>query len=116
MQLEVGGDLLEAMKLFAAAVRVDPQPRYLRRAATCALSAGQPSIGAHYAKKAFELRPNDASVCACARDRRFRATGRLDRRRGVLVMAMALKSENDVLTSELRHDLAEVRAALKPGQ
>ena len=27
----------------------------------------------------------------------------------VLVMAMALKSENDVLTAELRSDLAEVR-------
>jgi hypothetical protein len=30
----------------------------------------------------------------------------------VLIMAMALKSENDVLTAELRHDLAEVRRLL----
>ena len=38
--LEVGGDALGAMKLFAAAVRIDPQTRYLRRAASCALAAG----------------------------------------------------------------------------
>jgi hypothetical protein len=35
-QLEVGGDAMGAMKLFAAAVRVDAQLRYLRRAASCA--------------------------------------------------------------------------------
>jgi tetratricopeptide (TPR) repeat protein len=110
-QLEVGGDHLDAMKLFAAAVRVDPQPRYLRRAASCALAAKQPRSAVEYAKKAHSLAPTDPSsarLLAAA----FRAAGKLSDAEEVLVMAMALKSENDVLTSELRHDLAEVRRLL----
>jgi len=110
-QLEVGGDHLDAMKLFAAAVRVDPQPRYLRRAASCALAAQQPKTAVEYAKKAHSLAPNDPSsarLLAAA----FRAAGKLFDAEEVLVMAMALKSENDVLTSELRHDLADVRRLL----
>jgi len=110
-QLEVGGDHLDAMKLFAAAVRVDPQARYLRRAASCALAAAQPRSAVEYAKKAHSLAPNDPSsarLLAAA----FRAAGKLSDAEEVLVMAMALKSENDVLTSELRHDLADVRRLL----
>lgn len=110
-QLEVGGDHLDAMKLFAAAVRVDPQPRYLRRAASCALAAGQPRSAVEYAKKAHSLAPADPSsarLLAAA----FRSAGKLADAEEVLVMAMALKSENDSLTSELRHDLAEVRRLL----
>jgi hypothetical protein len=110
-QLEVTGEHLEAMKLFAAAVRVDPQPRYFRRAASCALAAGQPKTAVEYAKKAHSLAPNDPSsarLLAAA----FRAAGKLADAEEVLVMAMALKSENDVLTAELRHDLAEVRRLL----
>ena len=113
-QLEVGGDHLGAMKLFAAAVRVDAQPRYLRRAASCALAAGQPKTAVEYAKKAHSLAPSDPSsarLLAAA----FRAAGKLSDAEEVLVMAMALKSENDVLTSELRHDLAEVRRLLAHG-
>jgi Flp pilus assembly protein TadD len=99
------------MKLFAAAVRVDPQPRYLRRAASCALAAKQPRSAVEYAKKAHSLAPTDPSsarLLAAA----FRAAGKLSDAEEVLVMAMALKSENDVLASELRHDLAEVRRLL----
>jgi DnaJ-like protein len=110
-QLEVGGDHLDAMKLFAAAVRVDPQPRSLRRAASCALAAKQPRSAVEYAKKAHSLAPTDPSsarLLAAA----FRAAGKLSDAEEVLVMAMALKSENDILTSELRHDLAEVRRLL----
>jgi DnaJ domain len=110
-QLEVGGDALAAMKLFAAAVRVDPQIRYLRRAASCALAAEQPRSAVEYAKKAHTLAPNDPSsarLLAAA----FRAAGKLSDAEEVLVMAMALKSENDVLTAELRNDLAEVRRLL----
>jgi tetratricopeptide (TPR) repeat protein len=110
-QLEVGGDHLDAMKLFAAAVRVDSQPRYLRRAASCALAAGQPRSAVEYAKKAHSLAPADPSsarLLAAA----FRSAGKLSDAEEVLVMAMALKSENDTLTSELRHDLAEVRRLL----
>ena len=106
--LEVSGDALGAMKLFAAAVRIDPQTRYLRRAARCALAAGQPKSAVEYAKKAQTQAPDDPSsarLLAAA----FRAAGKLADAEEVLVMAMALKSENDVLTAELRNDLAEVR-------
>jgi tetratricopeptide (TPR) repeat protein len=109
--LEVSGDHLDAMKLFAAAVRVDSQPRYLRRAASCALAAGQPKSAVEYAKKAHSLAPTDPSsarLLAAA----FRSAGKLSDAEEVLVMAMALKSENDILTSELRNDLAEVRRLL----
>jgi len=110
-QLEVSGQALEAMKLFAAAVRMDPQTRYLRRATSCALAAGQPKTAVEYAKKAHGQAPNDASsarLLAAA----FRAAGKLSDAEEVLVMAMAIKSENDVLTNELRNDLAEVRRLL----
>jgi hypothetical protein len=110
-QLEVGGDALGAMKLFAAAVRMDPQARYLRRATSCALAAGQPRSAVEYAKKAHALAPNDVSsarLLAAA----FRAAGKLSDAEEVLVMAMAMKSENDVLTNELRNDLADLRRIL----
>ncbi len=110
-QLEIGGEPLEAMKLFAAAVRMDPQARYLRRAASCALAADQPRTAVEYAKKAHTLAPNDPSAARLLATS-FRAAGKLADAEEVLVIAMALKSENDVLTAELRNDLAEVRRLL----
>jgi hypothetical protein len=109
--LEVSGDALGAMKLFSAAVRIDAATKYLRRAASCALAAGQPRSAVEYAKKAQTQSPDDPSsarLLAAA----FRACGKLADAEEVLVMAMALKSENDVLTAELRNDLAEVRRLL----
>ncbi|MBA3462629.1 MAG: DnaJ domain-containing protein [Deltaproteobacteria bacterium] len=110
-QLEVGGDALNAMKLFAACVRMDPQIKYLRRATSCALAAGQPRTAVEYAQKAYLLAPNDVSSARLLATA-FRHAGKLSEAEEVLVMAMALKSENDVLTAELRHDLAEVRRML----
>lgn len=110
-QLEISGEHLEAMKLFAAAVRVDPQPRFLRRAASCAVASGQPRSAMEYAKKAHSLAPSDPSAARLLATA-FRAAGRLSDAEEVLVMAMALKSENDVLAAELRNDLAEVRRQL----
>jgi hypothetical protein len=110
-QLEVGGEPLEAMKLFAAAVRMDTQARYLRRAASCALAASQPRTAVEYAKKAHTLAPNDPSSARLLASA-FRAAGKLVDAEEVLVIAMAIKSENDVLTAELRNDLAEVRRLL----
>jgi tetratricopeptide (TPR) repeat protein len=113
--LEVSGDALGAMKLFAAAVRIDPHTRYLRRAASCALAAGQPKTAVEYAKKAQTQSPDDPSsarLLAAA----FRAVGKLADAEEVLVMAMALKNENDVLTAELRNDLAEVRRQIKAAE
>jgi len=109
--LEVGGDALDAMKLFAAAVRIDPQTRYLRRAASCALAAEQPKSALEYAKKAQIQAPNDPSAARLLAFA-FKAAGKLADAEEVLVMAMAIKSENDVLTAELRNDLAEVRRLL----
>ncbi|HUS29598.1 MAG TPA: DnaJ domain-containing protein [Kofleriaceae bacterium] len=106
--LEVQGDALGAMKLFAAVVRIDGQTRYLRRAASCALAAGQPKTALEYAKKAQTQAPQDPSSARLLAQA-FRAAGKLGDAEEVLVMAMALKSENDVLTAELRSDLAEVR-------
>lgn len=110
-QLEIAGSHLDAMKLFAAAVRVDPQPRFFRRAASCALAAGQPRSAVEYAKKAHSLAPADPSAARLLAAA-FRAAGKLSDAEEVLVMAMALKNENDVLTAELRNDLAEVRRLL----
>jgi len=110
-QLEVGGDALGAMKLFAAAVRVDPQTRYLRRATSCALAANQPRSAVEYAKKAHAQAPNDVSSARLLAAS-FRAAGKLSDAEDVLVMAMAMKNENDALTNELRNDLADLRRAL----
>jgi DnaJ-domain-containing protein 1 len=57
---EVLGQLKEALLSFAAAVRQDPQPRYLRRAAEAALRAQELRSAEEYAKKAAELDPRDA--------------------------------------------------------
>jgi tetratricopeptide (TPR) repeat protein len=106
--VEVGGDPLEAMKLFAAAIRLDAQTKYLRRAASCALAAGQPRTALEYAKKAQAQSPSDPSLARLLAIS-FKAAGKLADAEEVLVMAMALKSENDALGAELRSELAEVR-------
>jgi hypothetical protein len=109
--LETSGDALGAMKLFAAAVRVAPQLRYLRRATSCALAAGQPKTALEYAKKAQAQAPSDPSVARLLATA-FMAAGKLEDAEEVLVMAMAMKNENDALMGELRHDLNEVRRLL----
>jgi DnaJ domain len=110
-QLEVGGDAMGAMKLFAACVRMDPQIKFLRRATSCALAAGQPRSAVEYAKKANSLAPNDVSSARLLASA-FRHAGKLSDAEEVLVMAMAMKNENDILTIELKNDLAEVRRLL----
>jgi tetratricopeptide (TPR) repeat protein len=108
---EVAGDHENAMKLFAAVVRIDPQIKYLRRSASCALAAGQPRTALEHAKKAQTKSPSDPSLARLLATA-FRACGKLADAEEVLVMAMALKSENDALGTELRNDLAEVRRLL----
>ena len=112
--VEVNGEVLDAMKLFAAAVRIDPQAKYLRRATSCALRANQPKTALEYAKKAQTLAPNDPSAMRLLATA-FRAVGKFEDAEELLVMAMALKTENDVLSGELRNDLADVRRQLKTG-
>jgi hypothetical protein len=110
-ETEVHGDPLEAMKQFAAAIRIDPNVKYLRRAARCALTAGQPRTAEEYANKAANIEPTDLStsrLLAAA----FRAQNKLDAAEEVLVMALAMPSKNDALVMELRRDLAEIRKQL----
>ena len=108
---EVSGDLAAAVKLFAAAVKLDPIARYLRRAASCALAAGELQAALDHARKATALDPTDPSI-ARTLARVLRAQDKLDDAEEVLLMALAMKNENDTLGNELRADLAAVRAAL----
>ncbi len=108
---EVSGDAAQALKLFAAAVKLDGQARYLRRAAVCALGAGELQAALDYAKKAAALEGSDPSTARIL-GQVLRRLGRLDEAEEVLVMALAMKSENDVLQRELVADLRAVRADL----
>jgi len=111
-QAEVSGDLASAGKLFAAATKLDGSPRYLRRAASCALAAGEPRTALDYAKKAAAAEPTDPST-ARTLAKVLRALDKLDDAEEVLVMALAMKNENDTLGAELAGDLSSVRAALR---
>ncbi len=108
---EVTGDTTGALRLFDAAIRVDGQVRYLRRAAECALTAREDRAAETYAKKAATLEPLDASIQRLLA-RVFKAGGRLADAEEVLLMAMQLKVDSDALVRELRADLAEVRRLL----
>lgn len=112
-QRETAGAAEKALDLFAAAIRVDPQPAYLRRAAMCARSAGKLSTAEEYAKKAADLRPGDPSMARLLADV-YRAEGRLVEAEAILLRALDLRTENDALVRELEADLAAVRAALTP--
>jgi hypothetical protein len=112
---EVSGSPDSALKIFDAAIRVDGQPRYLKRAAGCALAAKQPRVAEDYAKKAAALEPDDPSTQRILA-RAFKAAGRLALAEEVILMAMQLKNENDTLAKELRSDLAEIRRLLARSQ
>jgi hypothetical protein len=108
---EVSGDATQAMKLFAAAVKLDGQARYLRRAAVCALTAGELRTAEDYAKKAAAIDGSDPSTARIL-GKVLRALGKLDLAEEVLIMALAMKSENDTLMLELTADLRAIRAEL----
>jgi tetratricopeptide (TPR) repeat protein len=108
---EVGGDAAGALRMFRAAIRIDSQPRYLRRAAKCALGFGQLAEAQAYAEKAMSLRADDASYARLLAEV-LRAGGRLSEAEATLVRALDLPSTGDALARELEGDLAAVRAAL----
>ncbi|HUQ04436.1 MAG TPA: hypothetical protein VM261_18175 [Kofleriaceae bacterium] len=108
---EVSGDHTQALKLFAAAVKLDGQARYLRRAAVCALAARELRAAEDYAKKAAALEGSDPSTARIL-GKVLRELGKLESAEEVLVMALAMKSENDQLMKELASDLKAVRADL----
>lgn len=101
---EANGDRAAALRLFQAAVDADPQPRYLRRAATCALALGELSDAERYAKNAARLRADDASYARILADV-YRAARKLDEAEKILLGALALPTISDLLARELEEDL-----------
>ena len=102
--VEANGDRETAMRLFAAAVEDDPQPRYYRRAARCALSLGKLSEAEEYAKNAARLRADDASYVRTLADV-YRAAHKLDEAEKILQEALSLPTISDLLARELEGDL-----------
>lgn len=107
---EAAGDLAGALRLFRAAIQLDPQPRYLRRAAKCALGFDQLKEAQVYAEKAFAMRSDDASYARLMSDV-LRASERLGEAEEILLRALELPSTSDALVRELEADLAAVRRA-----
>jgi tetratricopeptide (TPR) repeat protein len=106
--VQTSGELAWALQLFAAAVKLDPQARYLGRAARCAIDAGDAALAVTHARQAVSLEPDNPSVhrvLAAAQE----AAGDLAAAQATLEAALALKSENDALAAGLRSDLERVR-------
>ncbi len=108
---ELHGESEQALKLFAASIRMHEQPRVLRRAAMCAVHADELSTAEDYAKKAATLCDQDASYLRTLADV-YRAGARLQDAHEVLERALILDTENDVLFTELKSDLASVQASI----
>jgi tetratricopeptide (TPR) repeat protein len=108
---EASGAYAEALRLLSAAVHVDPRPRYLRRAASCAVAAGELPRAEEYAKRAADLQPRDPSFARALADV-YRAGGKLRAAEKVLVAALSLPADSDALAADLRADLIEVRRRL----
>ncbi len=108
---QLSGDLDGALVLFAGALRLDAQIRYLSRAARCAIENRDSKTALEYARLATESAPNDPSlqrVLAAAQV----AAGELEQAAATLERALTLKTENDALMSGIRVDLDRVRAGL----
>ncbi len=108
---ELHGESEQALKYFAASIRMDEQARVLRRAAMCAVQARELSVAEDYAKKAAHLCANDASYLRTLADV-YRAGRRLEEAHQVLLQALKLDTESDVLFTELKADLASVQASI----
>lgn len=107
--VQTNGELAWALQLFAAAIRLDPQARYLSRAARCAIDAGETDLAVRYARQAVGMESENPSlhrVLASAQE----AAGDLAAAEATLEAAMAMKSENDSLSAGLRADLTRVRS------
>ncbi|HUH03098.1 MAG TPA: DnaJ domain-containing protein [Kofleriaceae bacterium] len=105
---EVRGELTEALRLFAAVCRMDPQIRHLRRAARCALAAPDLPAAKGYVNKAMQLAHDDPSVARLSADV-YRAEGKLEDAEREILRALGMRSENDVLDAELQQALAAIR-------
>lgn len=104
---QVMGALDVALREFAAAVKLDPQARYLCRAADTAMLAKQLSSAEDYAKKATEADPRNASAHRTLA-KVFRMLGRLSDASGEMEVANRLEPANAHIAAELA-ELEELR-------
>jgi tetratricopeptide (TPR) repeat protein len=105
------GNYHNALKMFSGAARAHPRPRYMRRAATCAIKAGKLDEAETWARQALEERREDPSYYRVLADV-LRAANRLDEALEILTEAAEIRTENDALASEVLKDLDRVKAAL----
>lgn len=110
--LEANSKLEDALRMFAAACRVDGKPAHLRRAARCALSAGFTDRAEYWALGAVDLESNDPSTLRLLADV-YRAQDRLVRAEVVLKRAIELATGSETLAVELSRDLDRVQAWLR---
>jgi tetratricopeptide (TPR) repeat protein len=103
---QVTGELPRALTEFASAISLDPQPRYLRRAAQAALRAQELRDAEEYGKRAAELDPQNAES--------HRVYGRILRARGRLDEAHRALEEANRLDPGNPHIAAELRALMRP--
>jgi curved DNA-binding protein CbpA len=99
-QHEVTGEVATALKEFAAAIRLDPQSRYLKRAALAALKAQELRSAEEYATKAAEIDPRDATAHRTLA-KVFRAAGRIQDALHELELATQHDPENPHMAAEL---------------
>lgn len=99
-QHQVTGEVKRALQEFAAAIRLDPQPRYLKRAAEAALRAQELRSAEEYATKAAELDSRDAGVHRMLA-KVFRASGRVADARRELETAIRLAPDDAFIAAEL---------------
>ena len=101
----------QALTLFSAAIRLDPQVRYLSRGAHCALDAGDSKQALLWAQLAAHQEPENPSMLRLLADAQ-EAGGDLVAAAATLALALGLKTENDALSMAMREALERVRARL----
>jgi curved DNA-binding protein CbpA len=98
---QVSGEPARALEGFATAIAADPQPRYLRRAAECALQAQELSKAEEYAKKARDMDARNPSSHRIM-SKVHVAKGQIDEARGCLAEALRLDPGNPHILAELK--------------
>jgi curved DNA-binding protein CbpA len=98
---QVSGELDKALPEFAQAIALDPQPRWLRRAAEAALKAQELRLAEEYAKKGAELDPHNGMAHRIL-GKVLHALGRNREARDELAIAQRMDPENPHLAAELR--------------
>jgi curved DNA-binding protein CbpA len=98
---QVVGELDKALPEFKLAIALDPQPRWLRRAAEAALKAQELRLAEEYGKRGAELDPHNGTAHRILA-KVLRALGRVPEARRELELASRLDPENPHLAAELR--------------